>query len=668
MVSWLPPVRARAATRVPRARVIRARGFALASALYAVVFADLAPARAEDEGRTASIARLEASAPPLDIILLFESSSGAATRDDEVRALAVALARAAKPRDTLTVVGFSDRAVETLPTLALTSDQAANVRSRLGHRSTARSQSVDLGAGLEAALRILERPEHAPTALVVVVSDLCARPSDGSPYAGPAAESAPCREVRRPGTVTARARAVAADEHRAVRVLVVAPGSPSELGLHATREMLGEPQRIERKPNLPLLDTILTALPTARATLAIERLLRAPPISVVTSSLALGLDGEQAITLTLASESPVDMRVHVTGIRARDDSIAFVSEEPRSIELLASRRTTLRIRARNVPEKAKPWSTVDPGRDVPLEVELELELTPPASIADLLDRPLKRSMRIEKTITLSLAPARGPHLIATAPRRVEIPPHAAADVPIELDSPIGWATLELACTFGSGPMMKLRIPPRGEVSVSSRVFNDAATAPWMLAEVLTREIEIRGECQLTAETPSGERIDLGLERPVAATTMVWTVGTSLVRFLGGLLMGLVCILVWIREVSPRLAPAGLMGRLVVDQGTRDSPRLVVPLRGRARLTMEGTDPTAEPAAARLEGDRLLLPGLKGEHAELYAEKTGKRSVMRFRKVAGERTRVGKAALGSSPILIRRRRARLSMGPYRIRIE
>jgi hypothetical protein len=60
--------------------------------------------------------------------------------------------------------------------------------------------------------------------------------------------------------------------------------------------------------------------------------------------------------------------------------------------------------------------------------------------------------------------------------------------------------------------------------------------------------------------------------------------------------------------------------------------------------------------------------VEGTSAELYAEKTGKKSVMWLRKVGGDGVLLGESPLGAAPVLVRRGRARFSIGEYHCRVD
>jgi hypothetical protein len=197
--------------------------------------------------------------------------------------------------------------------------------------------------------------------------------------------------------------------------------------------------------------------------------------------------------------------------------------------------------------------------------------------------------------------------------------------------------------------------------------NRAEASRLRVAQEHTKTIDIAAECELTAIAAGGARIPLGRQRAANETSIVWSDGTSPVQVSFALLaLGLVALL-YFREIRPRMEPASLRGRLVVYDGPGDFRRITVPLKGRARFRLEGAEATAE-SAARVDADRLVLPGSGGTSAELYAEKSGKRSVMRLRKVRGDALKIGESPLGSEPISLKRGNARFSIGDYHCRIE
>jgi hypothetical protein len=150
------------------------------------------------------------------------------------------------------------------------------------------------------------------------------------------------------------------------------------------------------------------------------------------------------------------------------------------------------------------------------------------------------------------------------------------------------------------------------------------------------------------------------------TTIVWHDGVS-PFLIAGVLAGIALLaFLYVREVRPRLEPASLRGRLVIYDGPGDFQRITVPLKGRIRFQLEGVEASGD-LTARVDGDRLVLPGLKTS-AELYAEKSGKKNVMRLRKVRGDEVKLGETELGAAPAVLRRGSARFSVGGYHCRID
>jgi hypothetical protein len=94
--------------------------------------------------------------------------------------------------------------------------------------------------------------------------------------------------------------------------------------------------------------------------------------------------------------------------------------------------------------------------------------------------------------------------------------------------------------------------------------------------------------------------------------------------------------------------------------------VTVSLQGLERIRLQGVAKKDE-KTAHMDGDRVVLPG-SDTSAELYAEKYGKESVIRLRKVSGEDVMLGESKIGAAPIDLRRGRSRFSVGDYHCRIE
>lgn len=676
---------------------VRSRGTISALGSFACAFLSssvLVAAAPEPEPRDQALSVLGPRLTRTDFVVLIDMSASMAKQFDAIKIFTADLSKRARPDDTLSVVTFHERA-GVLPMMTLRGQSPETVRARLAQLRPPMGELSDLGAGLDAALEVLVRLGHAPLAMVFVISDFCARPSSMSPYLGELDGAGPCRRVAIPERVIQKSKEAGvgggAPGDRAVRAVAIALEPANDLGIQAVRDVLGAVVRLDVAKNdlLGALQGLQKKLAYDRAQLLVEQLLRRPPLHLGFDKEELPLEGEASLQLTLLGASPLPMSFTLVGMRAIDDSVRFeLTGAPHPIELPSAKPpapktgevawepiegATFEVKAKNLPRRAPPWSPSNPKREVEVELLLRYAFSPTEPLEKLIGRPPTSDapLRERRTFTFVLPAAAGPpalSIVAQPPEReLTLGAGASAEVPIVLTSSIAWAKVAARCTIGGKDQGVVQLEPGSSVSLTTIVTNEAAAAPWRLRSSERREIRVTGTCDVVAIGADGTEIPRGRVALSAPLMIAWREGISPLLVAGVLLAILASLLVYIREVKPRLAPPSLSGQLVIYDGPGEFTRLVMPLEGHARIQLQGV-PRGDAAQPRIDGDRIVLPGTEGTSAEVYAEKLGKESVMRLKRLQGERVMFGGSRIGAAPVDVKRGKTRFSVGDYHCRIE
>jgi hypothetical protein len=660
-----------------------ASGARLAALLLAVLGAlHASPALADV--RDEVVRALSAEQRRADLVVLLDTSGSMGKHFADVKRFAGDLAALARPGDTLTFIAFAGRGSELMPPVTMRPGARKEVLAKLAKLRPPRGLHTDLGAGLEATLDALLRPDYAPLSLVFLITDFCAEPPPGSPFAGAREGRGPCRQVTATPSLRKKSARLVGGADQAVRVFALSLEPTSEAGLAATRDALGSLVRVEVQGGdlRRALDGMRQRLEYERASLVVERMLAHPPVTLEAPAEALWLEGERAIELSLVSRIPFAANVRASGLRTLDDSVRFALDgSPRALSLPAARgnassTATLRVRGQRTSRTPLPVQAVagEPFaavQELEVELALEVELLPVAPLEKLLGQPPRARGTTRQKLTVRFVPpdAKLAPLALEAPQRqppLTLAPGAEAQVALSLQSLAPWAALDVRCTVNGRAAEAVRLWPEAREPLRVRVKNDAPARRFRLASTETRALPLRGSCAVAAITRSGAAVPWGTYPVATAVQVTWREGVPLVPALGVTLALLLGIALYVRELRIRVAPAALSGRLVVVAGPGQFRRVNVPLRGLVRLSLQGGVGGRE-GEVRLDGDRLVLPGGESALLELYAEKAGRQRVMRLRLLEGT-AQLGERALDASPVLVRKGRARFSVAGYQCRIE
>jgi hypothetical protein len=656
------------------------RGCALALAVLGALCASLARADVRDE----VVRALSAEQRRADLIVLLDTSGSMERHFAEVKRFAADLAALARPGDTLTFIAFAGKGSELMPPVTMRPGARKDVLARLSKLRPPQGLYTDLGAGLEATLDALLRPDYAPQSLVFLITDFCAEPPPQSPFTGAREGKGPCRQVSATPSLRKKSARLLGGGDQAVRVFALTLEPTSEAGLAATRDALGSLVRVDVQGGdlERALDGIRQRLEYERAALVVERMLAHPPISIEAPSQALWLEGERAIDLSLVSRIPFAANVRVTGLRTLDDSVRFELDGPaRALSLAAARPkagTTASIRVRGqrtsrtpLPVNAVAGEPFAAVQDLEVELALEVELLPVAPLEKLLGAPPRAHGTTRQKLAVRFVPpdAKVAPLVLAAPAGqppLELAPGAEAQVALALRSLAPWAALDVRCTVNGRATEAVRLEPEARLPLRVRVNNDVRPRRFRLATTESRALPLRGSCAVSAITRSGVAVPWGTYPVATSMQVTWREGVPLAPALSVLLALLLAAALSVRELRLRVAPAALSGRLVVYAGPGKFQRVTVPLRGLVRLSLQGGVGGRE-GEVRLDGDRLLLPGAEAALLELYAEKAGRARVMRLRLLRGK-AQLDERVLDDGPVLVQKGRARFSVGEYQCRIE
>lgn len=646
------------------------------------------PARAEGDVRDEVVRQLALRSLRADLVVLLDTSGSMAKHFDTARDFVADLARTARPDDTITFIAFADRASELMPPVTVRAGGADALRARLRALHPPRGRYTDLGSGLEAALDAVLRPGYAPLTMVFLITDFCAEPPPRSPHAGEREGAGPCRHVKRTEALQKKAARLAGASDQAVRSFALALEPTSRAGIGAARAALGTLETVDVAGGdlARAMELLRHRLEYDRAALAVEQLLKHPPLEVIAPDAPVPLQGARDLSFGVSSGAPLTMTVRVQGFRSLDPELQVaLTGPPPVLQIPPSAAETsvvelpARVEARGRftglqrdPHRARrDGNPFEPVREIALELEVEVELSPAGPIEKLIGAVPRATTTVRQQLDLRFAPpAPGVAPIAVGLRRgaeaLELRPGAEATVPLELATRTSWADLEVTCTVGGHRFAPVRLVPSSTGTLALPVRNGASPAPWRIAHVATRAEPLTGGCAVEAVAPDGTRLDRGQVPLEATVSLTWREGVSpwiVASALAGILLALA---LYFHGIKPRVAPAALAGRLVIHAGPGEFRRVSVSLRGRTRLGLAGT--RAREGAVQLDGDRLVLPGLDGALAELYAEKVGSRSAMRLRRLESGPVLVNARPLGSEPVTLRRGRARFSIGEYQCRIE
>ncbi len=648
---------------------------ALAIALLGALFAGQARADVRDE----VVRALSREQRRADFIVLFDTSASMERHFAEARSFAASLVTLARPGDTLTFIAFAGRGSELMPPVTLRPGTRKDVLARLAKLKAPSGLYTDLGAGLEATLDALLRPDYASLSLVFVISDFCAEPPPSSPFAGKREGRSLCRHVTASESLRKKSARLLGSGDQTVRTFALALEPASEAGLAATRDTLGSLVRVDVK-NRDLkraLDGMRQRLEYERAALLVEQMLAHPPVSLEPPTDPLSLQGERALTLRVTSRLPFAASVHITGLRTLDDSVRFALDGPaRALSLAASGGASLTVRGARSPHGALPTQAL-PGQpftfveNLEVELALDLELAPHAALEKLLGQAPRGHGKVRQRLQVRFVPPDAgiaPFSIAAPVARapLALSPGAEATLRLTLESHAPWAELEVRCTLGGRTTGAVRVARASQTPLAVRVRNEAQPRPWRLARDELEEKSIRGTCSVAAIAPSGAAVPWGTYPVATRVRIAWREGLPGLPVLSAVAVLLLALAVYARELRIRVAPAALSGRLVVYAGPGKFRRVTVPLRGLVHLLVQGGAGGPE-GEVRLHGDRLVLPGSEAALLELYAEKSGRKRVMRMRLMRGAAL-FGGRSLDGSPVLVRKGRTRFSLGGYQCRIE
>jgi VWA domain-containing protein len=625
---------------------------------------------------------LDAQPLRTDFVVLLDTSGSMGKHFDAARKFVAELARLAKPGDTIHFIAFNERAGELTVTVRQWGSSA--VESALANVKQPHGQFTDLGQGFDAAFDVLIRPGYAPLSMVFLITDFCHEPPPQSPYEGDLDGQGPCRHVRLTDAIKKKAQTVFAAGDQQVRAVALAIEPTNEPGFDAARELFGSVVRVDVAGNalVQSLDTLRKKVAYDRAALQIEGLLKRPPFTLTSASDPLPIQGAAIADMKLTSSSPIPIRLEPKSMRAVDGTARFMlpafaspldlpplrtekSKEPPKAEPVS-----LPVKAENLPKRARRWSPTNPFREIEIELVTEYELSPKEGIEKLIGRTPRAEAKLQQRVRFDLSPieSASPLLLqpADGKTRISLGANETMEVPLLLTSTVAWADVQADCTIAGEKREPVTIAPEESAPLKVVLRNEALSDRWRLAQELTREIEIKGDCDVLAIAGDGSKIPGG-RHPVALTfTIFWREGYALSLVIGILAALVLAILIYVYEIRPRLEPPILTGRLVIYDGPGDFQRVTMPLVGKTRVCLQAVA-LQDGTTAHIDGDRIVLPG-SDTSAEIYAEKFGKKSVIRLRKLEGDGVMFGESKIGAAPVDLRKGRSRFSVGNYHCRIE
>jgi hypothetical protein len=656
-------------------------------------------ARAEADVRDQALKLLDAQPLRTDFIVLLDTSGSMAKHFEAARKFVGDLGLYARAGDTIHFIAFNERAGELMVTVragmpGLLHDRVANIKQPHG-------QFTDLGAGLEATLDALMRPGYAPLSMVFLITDFCAEPPPGSPYEGAIDGNGPCRHVTITEILKRKAAQVFATGDQQVRAVALAIDPTNDVGLEATRQLFGSVVRVDvSKGDLTAaLETLKKRMLYERASLQVEQLMKRIPLALTSPRDPIPLQGAAITDLQLASSAPLPISLRPKSLVAVDGSMRFVlpslagpleappykpvrvlslakpvgdriGQPPSLVEVSHPDPFNFAVKAENVPDKAPRWSPTEPTREVEVELVVDFDLGPKDALEKLIGREPKGEAVIKQRLRLELAPIESASPLLLVPqdgkRTVSVAPGQSRDCKLSLTSSVAWADVEALCTIDGHKQEPMVLAPGKSAAITVALKNDVLSNPWQLAREQSKEVTINGDCEVITIAGDGSKLPAGRHSMTLTYTLTWKEGYEPALVFGILLAFVLAILLYVREVRPRLEPPVLTGRLVVYDGPGDFQRVTLPLQGLDRVQLQGVA-QKDGTAAHIDGDRIVLPGSETS-AELYAEKYGKESVIRLRRLAGEEVMLGESKIGAAPIDLRRGRSRFSVGAYHFRIE
>jgi hypothetical protein len=655
-----------------------------AKLFLALVVLLISASRAEADVRDEVVKTLASEPRRADLIVVLDTSGSMATHFADARSFAVELAKLARPGDTLTFIGFADQASELAPLLTVRAGARTKLLSQLNKMRPPKAPHTDLGAGLEALLDALLRPDYAPLSLVFMITDFCSEPRPQSPFAGPREATGPCRQVRVTSALRKKSARLLGGRDQSVKVFALALEPSNEAGLRAAASVLGPLVRIDVGASdlRRALDGIRTRIEYERATLTVEQMLTNPPLSLVAPDQPIPLQGERELSLRVRSSMPFASSLRVKSLKVLDESLDFeLATKERAFELAAfmkgaaSAGTALPVRVRRVSTSAAS-TTLQPGedpfhfaRDVELELAVDLTLSPRTPLEKLLGKTPQASTAVRQKLRLRFAPpdaTEAPLSVQLASARMALAPQLETPVELVFKSLTSWAPLEALCELRGARVGPISLAVNGTHAHALVIKNEARARPWRLRTTEERSLPVKGSCTVSAIAADGTKVVRGTYPIALSLTLTWTEGLPAFPVLLVLTLFLLAVAAYVREVRLRVAPATLSGRLVIYAGPGPFRRVTVPLDGRVSLALHGAAVPAD-TGVRLDGDRLILPGLAPTHLSLYLDASDRRKRMRLKLLSGEAA-LGKTPLGASPVLVHKGRADFSLGDYRCRIE
>jgi hypothetical protein len=634
-------------------------------------------AQAETDPREEIVRALAAKPVRADLVVVFDTSGSMAKHFEAARKFVGDLADVAGPDDTITFIGFAERASDLMPPVTVRAGGAERLRARLAKLNTPRGRYSDLSEGLESVLDALVRPNYAPVSMVFLITDFCSEPPPKSASTGkPESRSSACQKPTMTESLKKKSTRLFGANDQSVRVFALALEPTSEAGVALARNALGSVVRVEveRGDLSRALEGVRARMAYDRAALAIEQMLKRPPIEIVPPRDPLPVQGKNVIDFGLVSNAPFAMSVRVREARVLDASVRLEpAEEAMRIDLppRSEGGTPVTVALPLRTERSRTDQLFPLKRSTDVELSFDVELLPAGPIEKLLAAPPRGSGLVRERLQLAFAPPDPTiqPIAATLMRgaeRLALAPGEEREVTLAVRSLIAWGDLELGCALGERVLEPIRLTPTSTATVHATIKNEANARAWWIEHDRTQEAKIEGTCEVVAVANDGTRFPHGRHPLTASTTLMWREGLPLPWVLGAFFAIIAAVLIYIGEIKPRASPAALAGRLVVYAGPGKFRQVAIPLRGRARIALLGS--AAKEAEVRLDGDRIVLPGLEGTAAELYAEKIGKRNIMRLRKLKGEQVTVDAEQLEAAPVVVRRGRGKFALGEYRLRIE
>jgi len=647
------------------------------------LFTLLLSVQARADVRDEVVALLASEPRRADLIVVLDTSGSMQQHFGEVKTFVRLLSSVARPGDTLTLIGFAGKANELLPPFVMRPGSAQYLKARLNKIKPPRAQYTDLGAGLEALLDALLRPNYAPLSLVFMITDFCSEPTANSPFAGGLEGGGPCRELQLTESLMKKSARLQAAGDQTVKTYALALEPASEAGLRATGEVLGPVARVDVGSGEleRALDSVRTSIDYVRAGLAIEQLLKRPPLTLAAPLGPIAMQGVRDLEVGLGSRAPFPSTIRISQLRALDQSIEFEVLSPaRALDLArgsGSRKPVMgafNVRAtgrESLAHGAKGESPNKPfeyTREVELELTLDLEFGPRTSIEKLRGAPARATTAIRQKVPVQfVAPdvSITPISLSVAPgfERIEVSPQTEAPLQIVVTSLTPWANLETECEIGGQRTGRLKLLPSASAASQLIIANQTSSEGMHLERHMDRQVRLTGSCVVTAISREGTRVARGSYPVALRTTLTWREGIPYLPALLTLCALLVGIALLVREVRLRVAPTALSGRLVVYAGPGQFRQVTIPLEGLVTLAVQGGT-GEEDMEVRLDADRLVLPGAGPTLLELYADK---RLAMRMRLVRGQATQQDQP-LDSTPVRIKKGRSRFSVGGYAMRID